>query len=174
MFEKPVDKTRRETMLEFLKTHYRYGRFSLFRDTMTYANSLNFYNSAEENAKIMAFRAAECPAYDAEVANIIAEFEKDTDYAIEIVGDAKDQLVLCAFGYSKAGLRITEMYGFDSPTSIENDSDDELRDKCDLVCAFDRACDKIAGTLIWYALNTEIEEEVEIIKKVHKIAKVKR
>ena len=135
MFEKPVDKTRRETMLEFLKTHYRYGRFSLFRDTMTYANSLNFYNSAEENAKIMAFRAAECPAYDAEVANIIAEFEKDTDYAIEIVGDAKDQLVLCAF---------------------------------------DRACDKIAGTLIWYALNTEIEEEIEVIKKVHKIAKVKR
>lgn len=175
-FAKKVDTTDRKAMIDFLTNHFRYNTMNSWNASTSYANNVKIYNLGIEDESVLdkAFDiiAADVDSEEMEYnfQQIIDEFRQNEGYDIGFNGRSGGYLVLYSMGYNAAH-NSKEVYPGRSIDQDEDFSDEdtwtmeELKERCDLVCAFDHACDLIRQEfLCWCTEGDIVEEEYTVVK----------
>lgn len=167
MFYKSVNTNNREEMIAFLSNHFRYNTMNTWNRMTSYANNvkLNRLNIPKNLIdKAYDFLFAECEEYQFAISDLISEFCHETGYTAGFNGRNDGYIVLYNTELDRNGKRITILAGIDDYTDFEEWETNELRDRVSLVQRFDKLCDEIRNTFLYYVEQSEITD-IEVIRK---------
>lgn len=180
-FAKEVDTADRKAMIDFLTNHFRYDTMNSWNASTSYANNVKVYNLGIEDKDILdkawniVCSDIECEEMYDSFRQIIDEFRQNEGYDIGFNGRSGGYLVLYKMKYDNAKNSMSVYPGI-SIDQYEDFSDEDswtmsdLKERCELVCAFDHACDLIRQEfLFWCTHGDIIEEEYAVIKKTRYI-----
>lgn len=173
-FSKNVDMTNRNTMINFLKNHARYDTMNSWNASTSYANNVKIYNLGIKNKELedkiwdILYSEIDCDAIYDDFNIIIREFEKEFGYGIGFNGRSRGYLVLYEAEYDehKNSIKIYPGKSIDMNEDFEDNEEwpmEKLQERCKLVCAFDKACDDIRNTLLYWGENASIVETEQVI-----------
>lgn len=107
---------------------------------------------------------------------IINEFCENEGYDVGFNGRSDGYIVMYAMAYdaSRNSMVTYPRKPIDQDEDFYDEDSwamEELKARCELVCAFDRACDRIRQEfLYWCAKSVIIEEEHTVVKTVRRLA----
>lgn len=165
MFEKEIP-FERNKMIDFLSHHSRYYTMNSWNGLTSYANNVKLYNLGlpdELKDKAYDFIYAECIEYNNDVSNLIADFHSRTGYTAGFNGRSAGYIVL----YNTSGQHNENISykSVDAEDDFEDWSDNELKSRVQLITEFDKLCDLIRSTLVYYLREYEvIDEEYTVVK----------
>lgn len=174
-YEKEVGGSRKE-MIAFLKNHYRYYTMNPWNANTSYANIVKIPNLGllpDIKSGAYDFICAECPEYESAVSDLIDEFRCETAYDVGFNGRSDGYIVLYGTTTDKYGHLRTSTQGIDQDGDFGDWDTDYIENRVNLVCAFDRLCDRIRNTFIYYVTNCKIEEQEYTVTKTCRVAVMK-
>lgn len=176
MFTKKIDKRSIAAMTNFLKNHFRYYTMNSWNIMTSYANKVKLRNlqlPPELDNIAYAFIEAECPEYDCEIDAIRQEFYDKTGYTIGFNGRSSGYIVLYDTIQRDDGTVCAAAHDMDQYEDFSDWTIEMLKERVKLVQEFDKCCDRIRDTFIYYLQNTEIEPVERIYTETHAVAKLR-
>lgn len=175
-FAKKVDTTDRKAMIDFLTNHFRYNTMNSWNKSTSYANNVKVYRlgigdeAILDKAYDIVYFDIDCNEMYDSFQQIINEFREAKGYNIGFNGRRGGYLVLYAMDYDTNHKSKVTYPG--RPIDQNEDFYDEdewtmerLKDRCELVCAFDHACDLIRQEfLFWCTKGDIVEEEYTVVE----------
>lgn len=156
----------RVSMINFLAKHFRYYTSNSWNRSMSYANNVKLQNLEipdELRKKAYDFIGLECPEYQYAIQDLINDFRHETGYDAGFNGGSAGYIVLYYRRRDKYG-RLCTIPGasIDADTDFKDWTTDALKERVNLVCRFDKLCNDIRDTFLWYLENSEIKE-IEVV-----------
>lgn len=154
VFEKKIDTSNRNAMIDFLSNHFRYDTMNSWNRATSYANNVKIHELqylgalTKEEADIgYDFITTENWSYENDIAEIKRRFTEKTGYAIGFNGRSGGYLVLYDTQPNKTGKPMV-MIGHAIDQYADFTDEDEwdmasLKERTELVTTFDHACDEI-------------------------------
>lgn len=173
-YDKPVGRKKAE-MIKFLTNHFRYYTANSWNRNTSYANKVKIYDlglTKELTDKALDFINADCMDYELDVHDLILDFAKRTGYNAGFNGRSYGYIVLYETQTVNGETR-TMIRSIDQNEDFENWTAQELAERVKLVHEFDKLCDNIRSTFIYYLENTNIREESYTVVKKHNVARLK-
>ena len=170
-FEQEVNLNDRNEMIGFLKDHYRYYTMSSWNRSTSYANDVKITNlglSSDllDKAYDLLYGDANIDLMWMDIDDIMFDFKMRTNYSMAFNGRSGGYLVLYQQGYDKQGNRcVYPGMSIDKGEDFEEFSDEELQERINLVCDFDRTCDEIRDMFIKWIENSEEKTEKVVVTK---------
>lgn len=180
-FAKEVDTKDRKAMADFLTNHFRYNTMNSWNASTSYANNVKVHNLGIEDKDVLdkawdiVCSDIDCYEMYDSFQQIIDEFRRNEGYDIGFNGRSSGYLVMYNMEYDAASDSTRTYPG----KPIDQDEDfydedswtmDELKTRCELVCAFDHACDLIRQEfLYWCKSGTIVEEEYTVVNTVRSL-----
>ena len=171
-FECDVNTNSREDMIEFLTNHYRYYTLNSWNRSSSYANNVKLYNLGLDSNdldfayKIICGDEILCYELYDDFNFIISQFKETYGYDIGFNGRSGGYLVLYYGEKVDGDVVVYPGRSIDSSDKeyFEDWSDGELKDRVELVKAFDNICDMIRDVFIDYLKKGEVIEQEEVVK----------
>lgn len=172
-FTKSVDTTNRQAMIDFLTNHFRYDTMNSWNNSTSYANNVKVYNLGIEDPDILnkawniICSDIDCEEMYENFHEIINDFRNAYHYTIGFNGRSDGYLVLYSIGYDSVS-HTPLIYPGKSIDQDEDFTDEEtwtleqLKARCDLICAFDRVCDRIRHEFIYWCRHSFIVEHTNL------------
>lgn len=180
-FAKEVDTTDRKAMADFLTNHFRYYTMNSWNASTSYANNVKIYNLGIKDKEVLD-KAWDIVCSDIDryemydnFRQIIDEFRESEGYDIGFNGRSEGYIVMYAMEYdvSRKAMAVYPGRSIDQYEDFydeESWSMEELKDRCELVCTFDRTCDRIREEfLYWCIKGVIVEEDHTIIETVRRL-----
>lgn len=170
MFEKEIP-FERNKMIDFLSHHSRYYTMHSWNGLTSYANNVKLYNldlPDDLKDKAYDFIYAECFEYTEDVNNLIDDFRSRTGYTAGFNGRSSGYIVL----YDTSG-QYNENISYksvDADADFEDWDDNELKQRVQLITEFDKLCDLIRSSLIYYLREYDVIDEEYTVVKTRAIA----
>ena len=166
----------RESMIAYLKNHFRYGTMNSWNKSTSYANNVKLYNlnipkDLYEKAYDVVCNEIQNEKFDIDYRMLVHEFHVKTGYYIGYNGRSAGYLVMFETkpdgnkGYKMFPGRSIDMYEDFEEWDIQ-----EICERCKLVMEFDKTCEAIRKAFI-ESLKAEIIEETIYIPKTVKYLK---
>ncbi len=173
MFKKDVNFNSKESMIAFLKNHFRYYTMNSWNIATSYANNVKLYHldiPDHLRDKAYDFLDAECDEFNFDIQHMIDEFTHFTGYTAGFNGRSGGYIVLYDTKLETNGnrnCRRTVFNNIDQYADFEDWDIDELRDRVKTVQAFDDLCDEIRESFLFYVEESTIEtiEEIKVVTK---------
>lgn len=173
-FAKEVDTTDRKAMADFLTNHFRYDTTSPWNASTSYANNIKVYNLGIEDKDILdkawdiVCSDIDCYEMQNSFQQIISEFREDKGYDIGFNGRSGGYLVMYNMEYDtdNNSIRVYPCKPIDQDEDFYDEDSwtmEELKARCELVCAFDRACDCIRQEFLFWCENSTVVEEEQVV-----------
>lgn len=157
----------RVSMINFLTKHFRYYTSNPWNRSTSYANNVKLQNLEipdELREKAYDFIGLECPEYQYAIQELINDFRHETGYDAGFNGRSSGYIVLYKRERDRLGRPITVPgRSIDADTDFKYWSINELKERVNLVCRFDKLCNDIRDTFLWYLENSEIKE-IEVVR----------
>lgn len=172
-FTKSVDTTNRQAMIDFLTNHFRYDTMNSWNNSTSYANNVKVYNLGIEDPDVLnkawniICSDIDCEEMYENFHEIINDFRHAYHYDIGFNGRSDGYLVLYSINYDPAS-HISSIYPGKSIDQDEDFTDEEvwtmeqLKARCDLICAFDRVCDRIRHEFIYWCRHSFVVEHTNL------------
>lgn len=160
MFTKKVDKRSRVKMIAFLQNHFRYSTMNSWNNMTSYANCVKLSNlqiPSELSIKAYDFICAECDEYNNDIEIMRHEFYNKTGYTIGFNGRSGGYIVLYDTKLDDNDQVCILPHEIDQYEDFSDWSVDMLRERVELVQAFDKCCDDIRNLFIDYVANTTVK-----------------
>ena len=184
MYYKKVNKASRKEMVDFLENHYRYNTGNSWNCSTSYANCVKYWSlDLPEDVKEKFWDFIDLDYnefYDIECDSLIWSFRNKWGYSVGFNGRSGGYLVM--YNAEKIYNENKKRYewsvypykGIDMYADF-NDKDEwsmnRLKERVELVQAFDKLCDDIRESLIdFLRYNNFVEEEYAEVK-TRKVAK---
>lgn len=175
LFEKTVDTTDRQAMIDFLSNHFRYDTLSSWNAMTSYANNvklhkLNIPAELDELAWDVVCGDVDTSDLDFELQMLIDDFTHETGWTAGFNGRSNGYLVLYDTKFDpETKRRRTLCRGVDMDGDFEDWDDDQLRERVEIVCAFDRLCDDMRDTFVYHLQNGRIETVTRMVPLTERI-----
>lgn len=148
MYEKAVNTDNRNEMIQFLTGHFRYFTMNSWNGCSSYANNVKIYNlgltkEQEDIAYQLLDPDVDTNALNDQIAFLIEQFYEDTGYTVSYNGRSSGYLVLYETKRENNKMRMYPGRSIDQNEDFEDWSDEDLKERVELVCKFDRLCDDI-------------------------------
>ena len=179
MYYKKVNKASRKEMVDFLENHFRYDTMNNWNCSTSYANNVKFWRlniSKELEDKFWQLQDMEYDEfYMYDIPDMISNFRDEYGYDVGFNGRSSGYLVMYEIEYKGNG-----KYDVYPGKSIDmyadfNDKEEwplyKLKERVELVQAFDKLCDDIRDALIEYLKTHEFIDEEYTEVKTRKVAK---
>lgn len=172
-FTKSVDTTNRQAMIDFLTNHFRYDTMNSWNNSTSYANNVKVYNLGIEDPDVLnkawniICSDIDCEEMYENFHEIINDFRNAYHYTIGFNGRSGGYLVLYSINYDSVNHTSSICLG----KSIDQDEDftdeetwpmEQLKARCDLICAFDRVCDRIRHEFIYWCRHSFVVEHTNL------------
>ena len=183
MFYKKVNKSSRKEMVEFLENHFRYDTMNSWNCSTSYANCVKIYSLNLPNElmdKAWELVSIDNDFYDDYVYPLIYDFREEWGYDVCFNGKSSGYLVLYEAEKYYDEYKKYYRWKIYPGKSIDmgedfNDKDEwsmnRLKERVELVQAFDKLCDDIRDELIWYLETHDFVDEEYTEVKTRKVAK---
>lgn len=164
-FYKKIDTTNREKMIQYLSSHRRYYTMNSWNQSTSYANNLKIYNlglTFEQQSKLYKLMNTEDPALYESINDLCHSFncEHNWKYQVGFNGRSDGYLVLYQGGIKEDGRPFSYPgRSTDMNENFKEWSDEDLKDRVELIENFDKLCDNIVKEAAYIADNYEIEQE---------------
>ena len=176
MFAKQIDTTNRKAMIDFLKNHFRYHTMNSWNKSTSYANNVKIYNldTTEEikNKMYQLLEADDDDCLSMDIQQFILDFQKETGYSAGFNGRSGGYIVLYDATYDNGQFKVYPGRPIDQDEDFYDEdewSDEDLKNRVELVSAFDQLCDEIINHVIEFCETHEMIEETINIEKKAKI-----
>ena len=174
-YEQTIDRTDRKAMIAFLKNHSRYYTVNSWNRSTSYANNVKIYNlGLTEEQEQVAYQLLD-PELDTtelelEIQVLLSDFQTDTGYLIGFNGRSSGYLVLydTAYDLKTKALQVCAGKSLDQEEDFEDEEIwplEQLQERVDLVCSFDRTCDQVRDLFQSYCNPAYIREETVTVPK---------
>jgi hypothetical protein len=179
MFESKVDMRSRKAMINFLVSHYRYSTLNAWNGSTSYANNVKVHRldipkELRDKAWDFVLTDADMWELECEYQFLIDEFKDETGYDAGFNGRSGGYLVLYDTGWDYSNGKATlvtypgRSIDSDDPELFEDWGVSELRERVKIVQRFDKLCDDMRTTFIYYLENYElVDEEYTEVKTRH-------
>lgn len=160
MFSKNVNTTNRKEMISFLSKHFRYYTMNAWNGMLSYANNVKLHHLPipyELKSKAYAFLEAQCEQYMFAVDDLISDFTADTGYSAGFNGRSGGYIVLYDTTRDTDNHVRTLMRGIDDFEDFNDWPNDMLAERVKLVSRFDKLCDDIFDTFMYYVEHATIK-----------------
>jgi len=179
MYYKKVNKASKKEMVDFLENHFRYNTMNSWNCSTSYANCVKVWcldlpkELEDKFWELQNIKYDEFYMYD--IPDMISDFRHKYGYDVGFNGRSSGYLVMYEMQFTGNG-----KYGIYPGRSIDmnedfNDKEEwslyRLKERVELVQAFDKLCDDIRNALIEYLKTHEFIDEEYTEVKTRKIAK---
>lgn len=154
-------------MIKFLENHFRYYTLNPWNQSTSYANNVKLpYLDLPDNIREKAydFRCADCEPFNIEIESYIAQFREETGYDMGFNGRSNGYIIL--YDPSHPAQPLDQYTDFNELTL------DEIKERVKLVQEFDRYCDLIRDTFIWYVEHAIINDETFTTTYTKRVARI--
>lgn len=160
-----VDMSNRDSMITFLKNHFRYNTMNAWNQSTSYANNVKIHNlnipkESEDLAYQIVYGEIDAFEYEFDVNITLNDFMTRTGYAIGFNGRSGGYLVLYDTELDKDGSysvmpgRSIDMYEDFSDWDMQ-----ELKERTKLIMDFDRTCEQVYELFLNTLENSVIIEQ---------------
>lgn len=160
MFEKNINVNDRTAMVDFLKNHFRYNTMNSWNNSTSYANNVKVYNlglTAEQLDKAYEIVGKRYYELDEVIRDTIFDFREETGYDVGFNGRCSGYIVLYQCERDNNGtLHTYPGRSIDMGEDFEDWTEEDLRDRVELVRKFDHLCDEIRDMFIYYVEHSVI------------------
>lgn len=155
-FWRKVDKRRREDLVDYLQNHFRYYTMNSWNGTQTFANNVKITNMGLTRKLVdCAFDVRETRIWCAQVDKRITEYTAEFPaYLIRFNGRSSGYMCLLAESSWHQFNQDPAEYADPKEWDME-----ALKERTEVVQAFDHACDLLRGDLIYYCQKPELVVE---------------
>lgn len=179
MYYQKVNKASRKEMVDFLENHFRYDTMNSWNCSTSYANNVKFWNldiPKELEDKFWQLQDMEYNEfYMYDIPDMIRNFRNEYGYYVGFNGRNSGYLVMYEIEYAGNGKH--NVYPGKSIDQYADFNDkyewslNRLKERVELVQAFDKLCDDIRDELIYYLETHEFVDEEYTEVKTRKVAK---
>lgn len=174
-FFREVNFQKRESIVKYLKNHFRYDTMRSWNRSTSYANCvkihyLNLPTDVEDLAWDLVCGNFECPDWDFFVEDSFFQFLKETGYSCGFNGRSSGYIVLYETGTDASGKTVVYPgRGIDMDADFDDEEEwslNDLQKRAELVQAFDKMCDNLRSELIYILRHSNVEEYQEV--RIHR------
>lgn len=176
MFESQVNTENRDAMIAFLNNHFRYYTMNSWNRSTSYANNVKLYNlnlTKEQLDKAYEIIDLDFTELNFSISDEINNFYHETGYSAGFNGRSGGYIVLYESNTDdKNRICVYPGRSIDANEDFSEWDITELRERVKLVQRFDKLCDDIRSTFIYYIENCEIttvtrtvEDRIAVLKE---------
>ena len=162
-FYQKINKRDKQEMIDFLQNHFRYDTMSSWNNSTSYANKVKVWDVIPGHLQDNAFELLETDMfYELHINWLLEDFDmENAGYSAGFNGRSGGYIVLYHDQYPGRDI--------DQSATFEDWEMFELRDRVDLVQAFDKMCENVVNQMIHLAEKNKVVEEEYTVVKTRKV-----
>jgi len=167
-----VNKMKKQEMIDFLNSHFRYDTMGSWNGATSYAHNLKIYKVIPGELRSAALELMETEGFYDTINFLVSDFgvNHDQKWQAGFNGRSGGYLVLYQGGKHENGqVFCTPGKSLDMGEDFGEWSRDDLKGRCEIIFEFDQLAKDIIEGVIYMCKNMQVKEEEITIKKKIKV-----